>query len=273
MVASARDAVAAARSGEPDGLPPGRPELGRAGRRPDEPPLLRVLRPAPDPAPDRGGARRRRPLRDPGRGVPVLPAGPGRDADARAARVGGHGQRGVRAVGVAVGVRAVDRAPPPRGGLRTRDGAGHPGDRGGAPERPRDARPDARRAAVQPDPAHGAAARARGRDLSLALGDPPAAAGHRRPGARDRAAGQPGLPGGGGGGAARARRWGRGVAGLIPARHIDGVAPRPSARWRADPWAVRPTPVTEGSRCSAAASRVAWQSRTARSSARPAARS
>ena len=45
----------------------GRPELGRPGRRADEPPLPRPVRPAPDPAPDRRGARRRGAVRHPRR--------------------------------------------------------------------------------------------------------------------------------------------------------------------------------------------------------------
>ena len=72
LVAGARDALAAARADRPDRVPDRRPELGRAGGRADEPPLPGPVRPAPDPAPDRGGARRRRAVRHPRGRVPVL---------------------------------------------------------------------------------------------------------------------------------------------------------------------------------------------------------
>ena len=81
-----------------------------------------------------------------------------------------------------------------------------------------------RRPPVQPRPAHGAAPRAGRRDVPLALGDPPAAARDRRSRGRDRAAGQPGLPGGRGRGAAgpgRARRGGFGLR-----RDLRGAAAR-----------------------------------------------
>ena len=91
--------------------------------------------------------------------------------------------------------------------------AGRRRDRRGAPPGPRPARRQPRRAAVQPRPAHGAAARAGRRDLPLALGDPPAPARDRRPRARDRPAGQPGLARGRGRGAARRRGGQRGRPG------------------------------------------------------------
>ena len=75
--------------------------------------------------------------------------------------------------------------------------------RGAAPGA-RPARGEPRRPALQPRPAHRAAARAGRRDVPLALGDPPAPARDRRPRARDRAAGQPGLARGRGRGAPRA---------------------------------------------------------------------
>ena len=74
----------------PDRLPPGRPELGRPGRRADQPPVPRPVRPAADPAPDRRGDGRRGPLRDPRGGVPVLPPRPRRVAAPRPARLGGR---------------------------------------------------------------------------------------------------------------------------------------------------------------------------------------
>ena len=58
----------------------------------------------------------------------------------------------------------------------------------GAPPGARAARRRPRRAAVQPRPPHGAAARAGRRDVPLALGDPPPAARDRRPRAGDRPA-------------------------------------------------------------------------------------
>ena len=108
--------------GRPDRLPPGRPELGRPGGRPDEPPVPRPVRPAPGPAPDRRGDGRRGPLRDPRRGVPVLPARPRRD---RGARTGSSGRTTTSVafapVRLALAVRGLDRAASPRGRLR----AGH----------------------------------------------------------------------------------------------------------------------------------------------------
>ena len=140
--ASARDAIAEARGGRPDRLPPGRPELGRAGRRADQPPVPRPVRPAPDPAPDRRGAGRRGALRHPRGRVPVLPPRPRRGRAARTACVWrGRRTRRVRAVRLALAVRGLDRAAPPRGGLRRAptdaDVARH---RRGAPPGPRPAR-------------------------------------------------------------------------------------------------------------------------------------
>ncbi len=125
--------------GRPDRLPPGRPELGRPGRRPDEPPVPRPLRPAPDPAPDRRGARRRRPVRHPRGRVPVLPARPRRARRPGAARLGGRRHRRLRAVRLALAVRGLDRPAPSRGGLRRRDRRGPRGHRRGAPPGPRPA--------------------------------------------------------------------------------------------------------------------------------------
>ena len=59
---------------------------------------------------------------------------------------------------VSLVVRDLDRAAPPRRGLRAGHGAGYPGHRRGAPERPRATRERARRPAVQPRPAHSAPA-------------------------------------------------------------------------------------------------------------------
>ena len=61
----ARPHPEAARAAGRHAVSPGRPELGRAGRRHDEPPLLRRLRPAGHPAPHRRGARRGGALRHP----------------------------------------------------------------------------------------------------------------------------------------------------------------------------------------------------------------
>ena len=73
----ASDRSGAAREARHAG-PPGRPELGRAGRREDEPPLPRPLRPAAHPPPHRGGARWRGALRHPRGRLPVVPARRGR---------------------------------------------------------------------------------------------------------------------------------------------------------------------------------------------------
>ena len=97
LVTGARDALAESRATGADRVPHGRPELGRAGGRPDEPPVPGPVRPAADPAPDRRGAGWGGALRDPRRGVPVLPSRPRRVAPARPARLGGRRQRGVRA--------------------------------------------------------------------------------------------------------------------------------------------------------------------------------
>ena len=71
--------------GGADRVPPGRPELRAPGRRPDRPPVLRLLRPAPDPAPHGRGAGRRGPIPDPRGRLPLLSAGPRRG---RAVRLG-----------------------------------------------------------------------------------------------------------------------------------------------------------------------------------------
>ena len=75
--AHARRARGRPQRGE-DRIPPGRPELRPAGRRPDRPPVLRLLRPAAHPASHRRGAGRRGALRDPRGRLPVLPARPRR---------------------------------------------------------------------------------------------------------------------------------------------------------------------------------------------------
>ena len=98
---------------------PGRPELGPPGRRADRPPVPRLLRPAADPAPHRRGAGRRGAVRHPRGHLPVLPPGARRGRRSRAARL-----RGLRAsvcfapYAVALAVRAVGRAAPPRRRLR-----------------------------------------------------------------------------------------------------------------------------------------------------------
>ena len=74
----------------------------------------------PDPAPRRRGAGRRRALRHPRGRMPVVPARPRGDGPRQPARVRGRRQRRVRAVRVALAVRGVGRAAPPRG--RFRDG-------------------------------------------------------------------------------------------------------------------------------------------------------
>ena len=199
--------------GRPDRLPPGRPELGRPGRRADEPPVPRPVRPAADPASGRRGAGRRGAVRDPRGRVPVVPPRPRRD---RGARSGSSG-RTTRRVAFAP---FASRSPfevwvvPRRheadfGRADRRRRRGH---RRGAPPGARPARRQPRRPAVQPRPPHRAAARAGRRDVPLALGDPPAPARDRRPRARHRPAGEPGL--------ARGRR--RGAARADPAGVSDG---------------------------------------------------
>ena len=117
---AAADEIVASRAGRADAVPPGRPELGRAGGRPHEPPVLRPLRPAPDPAPDRRGARRRRAVPDPGRGVPVLPARPRRGPAPRPAPVRGRRRGRLRPVGQPLAVRGLGGPAPPRRRLRPR---------------------------------------------------------------------------------------------------------------------------------------------------------
>ena len=136
----ARDALADAARRPPDRVPHGRPELGRPGRRADEPPVPRPVRPAADPAPDRRGAGRCRAVRDPRGGVPVLPARPRGVAPPGPARLGGPRQRRLRAVRLALAVRDLDRAAPPRRRLRAGDERRHQGHRRGAAPGPRQAR-------------------------------------------------------------------------------------------------------------------------------------
>ena len=182
----------------PDRLPPGPPELGPPGGRPDEPPVPRPLRPPPDPARGGRGDRGRRPLRDPRERVPVLPCRARRARARQPLHLGGRRRRSPSP--------RSPRAPRSRSGSSR--GATRPtsGDavrrrprlhRGGPPAGPGAPR-SPRRSAVQPGPPHGAPRRPGRRDLPLALGDPPAAPGDRRPRARDRAPGQLGQPGGGG---------------------------------------------------------------------------
>ena len=117
------------------------------------------------------GARRRGAVRDPRGRVPLVPPRPRGVPDARAARLGGRADRRVRAVGLALAVRGLDRAPRPRGRLRPRRRRG-----ASAPPRPRSATCSARlggqprRPAVQPRPPHRAAARARRRAPSTGTG-------------------------------------------------------------------------------------------------------
>ena len=117
-------------------------------------------------------------------------------ARSRAPRVRGRRERLLRALRVALAVRAVGRAAPSRGRLRR-------GHRRAARQRGRDAaqRSSACSAAldgpaVQPGAAHRAASRAGRRDVPLALGDPSATARDRRARAGHGTAGQPGHAGG-----------------------------------------------------------------------------
>ena len=116
-----------------------------------------------------------------------------------------------------------------------------------------------RRPALQPRPPHGAAARAGRRHVPLALGDPPAPARDRRPRARHRPAGQPGLAGGRRRGTPRSRRARRGrhrleVASARPGCGVTPAEGPPSlgrracaARWTALP-ADHPARSTRGRR-------------------------
>ena len=110
----------------------------------------------------------------------------------------------LRAVRVALAVRGLGRPAPPRRGLRAGHRPRHRGDRAR-----RSARCSAGSPASLDSPPYNLVLhtaplkRAGRRDLPLALGDPPAAAGDRGPGAGHRPAGQPGLAGGRGRGAAR----------------------------------------------------------------------
>ena len=144
-------------SGRPDPAPPGRAELGRPGRRADQPPVLRPLRPAPDPAPDRRGARRRRAVPDPRGRVPVLPARARGGAPPGPPALRRRPRGRVRPVRLALAVRGVGRPAPPRRGLRARVRRGPRGRRRGAAPGAGPARREPRRPAVQPRPAHGAA--------------------------------------------------------------------------------------------------------------------
>ncbi len=141
-----RDEIGAAAPGGADAAPPGRPELGGAGGRADEPPVLRPLRPAPDPAPDRRGAGRRGALPDPRGRVPVLPARARGGPPPRPPPVRRRPRRRLRALRLALAVRGLGGPAPPRRGLlagvrrrprRRRRGAA-PGARpaGGEPRRP-----------------------------------------------------------------------------------------------------------------------------------------
>ena len=195
------------RSGRPrsradHGIPAGRPELGRPGGRPDEPPLPRPLRPAADPASRRGGAWRRRAVRHPRGGVPVLPARPRGVSRRDRLRLRGRPRGRIRA--------RTPRARRSRSGSSragtTRTSRAEPTPTSRPPPR-RSARcsaasPTPRRPAVQPRPPHRAAEGAGRRDLPLALGDPPAPARDRGARAGHRPAGQPGLARGRGRGAA-----------------------------------------------------------------------
>ena len=233
----------------------GRPELGRAGRRADEPPVPRPLRPAPDPAPDRRGARRRGAVRDPRGRVPVLPARPRRD---RGGRTGSSGRTHDSVAFAPYASRSpfeVWIVP------RRHDADFGAGRRAATSRRPpkRCARSSARlatrarRAALQPRPPHRAAARAGRRHLPLALGDPPAPARDRRPRAGNRPAGEPRLARGRGGGVAGPRRRrrevdgltraGPGAAGVTPGGAASSLAHRACAAHRprsADPSRTEP---------------------------------
>ena len=194
---------------QPDAARAGRPELGRPGRCPDQPPVLRSLRPAADPAPDRGGAGRRGALPHPGRRVPVLPARPGGGPTAGSPALRRRPCGRLRPVCVPFAVRGLGGAPPTRRGLRPSVGPGCRRHRRGPAPGPQPPVHQPRRAALQPGPPHGAPQGAGGRDVPLALGDPSPAARDRGPGAGYRPPRQPGLAGGRGGRAeVRPRRGG-----------------------------------------------------------------
>ncbi len=157
----------------PDRLPPGRPELGRAGRRADQPPVPRPVRPAPDPAPDRRGDGRRGPLRHPRGRVPVLPPRPRRVAGSPTGSSGRttssvafapYASRSSFEVWIVPRRHEADfgRATVPDVAATV----------GGPPPGPRPAGGQPRRPALQPRPPHRAVARTGRRDVPLALGDP-----------------------------------------------------------------------------------------------------
>ena len=142
-------------------------------------------------------------------------------AAAGPARLGGRRERGVRPVRVALAVRGLDRAAPPRGRLR-------PGDRHRHAATAEALRQVLGRLAASLDGPpynlvlHTAPLREQvDAHLPLALGDPPATARDRRAGAGNRPAGQSRLPGGRRGGVAGPQRPG--------GRWIGLIAPCPSA--------------------------------------------
>ena len=183
LLAGCRDAIADARAaGTTDYLQVVQ-NWGAPGRRADEPPLPRPLRPAPGAASRRGGAGRRRAVRDPRGECPFCRLV--REETVR-------GNRLVYEDAASVAFAPFASRSPFEVWVVPRRHAADFGDATDADSRStaealrqvlgRLATP--RRPAVQPRPAHGAAARARRRDLPLALGDPPAPARDRGP--RDR---------------------------------------------------------------------------------------
>ena len=143
LVTGARDALAAARDTGQTAYVTVVQNWGEPGRRPDEPPVPGPVRPAPDPASHRRGAGRRRAVRHPRGRVPVLPARARGGPAPGPARLGGRRQRRLRAVRLALPVRDLGRAAPPRRGLR-------PGGRPATSGRP--PRPCARCSASSPAP-------------------------------------------------------------------------------------------------------------------------
>ena len=118
MLARARDAIDGARGRSQTRVPPGRPELGRAGGRLTDHLCLDFYDLPQIPhriGEELGGAAR---YRHPRGRVPVLPPRPRRGRQPGAARLRGRGERLLRAIRVALAVRAVGRAAPPRGRLR-----------------------------------------------------------------------------------------------------------------------------------------------------------
>ena len=153
---------------------------------------------------DRGGAGRRGALRHPRGRVPVLPARPRRGRAARTA----WSTRTTTRVAFAPYARARRSRSGSCRAATTRTSPG-PRDRDIAATAEALRQVLGRLAASLDGPPYNLVLhtaplqRAGRRDLPLALGDPPAAARDRGPGARDRAAGQPGLARGRGRGAAR----------------------------------------------------------------------